>query len=280
MIVDAHQHFWRLDRGDYGWLQPSLGALYRNYLPQDLAPLLKTSNVDATVLVQAAATEGETRYLLELGADCPFVRGVVGWVDFERHDAPQRTAAMVAAGNGLLKGLRPMIHDIVDPEWVLRPQLDPAFDAMVEHDLSFDALVRPQHLNALRKRLQRHPDLRIVIDHAGKPDIAGEAFSTWADDMRRLAQETAAQCKLSGLLTQAGGDAGVEELDSYAAHVFACFGPKRVLWGSDWPVLNSVCDYGRWLALARDLVKRHAPGNEAAVFGANAIAFYSLESSA
>jgi L-fucono-1,5-lactonase len=279
VIVDAHQHFWRLDRGDYGWLQPNLGVLYRDYLPRDLAPLLKASNVDATVLVQAAATESETRYLLELGAECPFVSGVVGWVDFERVDAPQRIAAMVAAGNGLLKGLRPMMQDIVDPDWVVRPQLDPAFNAMVEHGLSFDALVKPHHLSALRKRLHQHPDLRIVIDHAGKPNIAGNAFSPWAEVMASLAQETAARCKLSGLLTEAGGDAGVEKLDSYAAHVFACFGPKRVMWGSDWPVLNSVCDYDRWLALARDLVARHAPGNEAAVFGGNAIAFYSLESS-
>jgi L-fucono-1,5-lactonase len=279
VIVDAHQHFWRLDRGDYGWLQPNLGMLYRDYLPHHLAPLLKTNNVDATVLVQAAATEGETRFLLKLGADCPFVSGVVGWVDFEGRDAPQRIAAMVVAGNGLLKGLRPMMQDIVDPDWILQPQLDPAFNAMVEHGLSFDALVRPQQLSALRKRVHQHPDLRIVIDHAGKPDIAGNAFSIWADDMGRLAQETGARCKLSGLLTEAGGDAGVEELDAYAAHVFACFGSQRVLWGSDWPVLNGVCDYGRWLALARDLVGRHARGSEAAVFGGNAISFYSLESS-
>jgi L-fuconolactonase len=278
VIVDAHQHFWRLDRGDYGWLQPSLGVLYRDYLPHDLEPLLKSSNVDATVLVQAAATEGESRYLLELGAEYPFIRGVVGWVDFEMHDAPQRIAALVAAGNGLLKGLRPMMQDIVDQDWVLRPQLDPAFNAMVEHDLSFDALVRPQHLSALRKRLRQHPDLRSVIDHAGKPNIAGNAFSTWADDIAGLAHETAARCKLSGLLTEAGDDAGVEVLNPYAAHAFECFGPKRMLWGSDWPVLNSVSDYGRWLSLARDLVGRHASGHEAAVFGTNAIAFYSLES--
>ena len=176
MIVDAHQHFWRLDRGDYGWLQP-IGVLNRDYLPHHLATLLKASSVDSTVLVQAAATEAETRYLLELGAEYPFISGVVGWVDFERHDAPQRIAAMVAAGDGLLKGLRPMMQDIADPNWVLGSQLDPAFNAMVEHDLSFDALVRPQHLSALRKRLRQHPNLRIVIDHAGKPNIAGNAFS-------------------------------------------------------------------------------------------------------
>jgi L-fuconolactonase len=276
MIVDAHQHFWRLDRGDYGSLQPDV--LNRDYLPHHLTPLLETSGVDATVLVQAAPTEAETQYLFQLGAAWEFISGVVGWVDFEAHDAPERIAAMVAAGNGLLKGLRPMIQDIMDPEWILRPQLDSAFHVMVEHDLSFDALVRPQHLSALRKRLSQHPQLRVVIDHAGKPGILQNAFSSWADDMARLAHETAALCKLSGLLTEAGGDAPLEMLDPYVAHVFACFGPSRVLWGSDWPVLNGVSEYGRWHALARALVGRHASGHEAAVFGANAIAFYELES--
>jgi L-fuconolactonase len=275
MIVDAHQHFWRPDRGDYAWLQP--GVLYRDYLPHHLAPLLEASGVDATVLVQAAATEAESHYLLGLAAEHPFVRGVVGWVDFERHDTPDRIAKMVAAGHGLLKGLRPMMQDIADPSWVLRPQLDPAFEAMIEHDLAFDALVRPQHLSALRKRLRQHPKLRAVIDHAGKPNIAGSEFSVWADDLTRLARETAARCKLSGLLTEAGGHAPVQMLEPYAAHVFARFGPTRVLWGSDWPVLSAVCDYAQWLALARELVRRHAPGHEAAVFGTNAVAFYSLE---
>jgi L-fucono-1,5-lactonase len=229
------------------------------------------------VLVQAAATEAETRYLLGLAAEYPFIRGVVGWVDFERQDAPERIAAMVAAGHGLLKGVRPMLQDAADPNWVQRPQLDPAFEALVEHGLVLDALVRPQHLTALHKRLDRDPALRVVIDHAAKPNVAGCEFSGWAGDVARLAHDTTALCKLSGLLTEAGPGASVEKIEPYVAHVFACFGPTRVLWGSDWPVLTAVCDYGRWLALARDLVGRHAPGHEAAVFGANAVNFYSLE---
>ena len=151
MIVDAHQHFWRLDRGDYGWLQPSLGVLYRDYSSARSGAAARCrAKSTPTVLVQAAATEVKPAICSNWRAEYPFIRGVVGWVDFEMHDAPQRIAALVAAGNGLLKGLRPMMQDIVDPNWVLRPQLDPAFNAMVEHDLSFDALVRPQHLSALR----------------------------------------------------------------------------------------------------------------------------------
>lgn len=276
MIIDAHQHFWRIDRADYDWLQPQLGVLYRDYLPQHLAPLLDANGVGATVLVQAAATEDETHYLLELAAAQPFVAGVVGWVDFDAPNAPERIRALVDSSSGGLKGLRPMLQDIVDPNWVLQPQLDASFDEMTEQGLTFDALIKPQHLKPILRRLRRHPRVKAVIDHAGKPDIAGGEFSEWAEDIERLASETSVCCKLSGLVTEAGVDAELETLDRYVAHVLACFGPERVLWGSDWPVLNRVCSYGEWLALSRELVQRHAPGHEAGIFGTNAIAFYSL----
>ena len=178
MIIDAHQHFWDLSRTDYEWLRPESGVLYRNYLPEDLAGTLRDNGVTATVLVQAAASEAETLYLLQLAQAHPFIAGVVGWVDFESPDAPRRIAALVAACGTRLKGLRPMIQDMADPAWVTRPTLDATFDALVAHDLVFDALVRPIHLNALRSRLLRHPALRAAVLnlHAGKPDIAGAKF--------------------------------------------------------------------------------------------------------
>jgi L-fuconolactonase len=277
MIIDAHQHFWDLTRGDYAWLTPQAGVLYRNCLPEDLAPTLGRHAVGATVLVQAAATEAETRFLFELAAANPFVGGVVGWVDFESQEAPQRIAALAAAGGGKLKGLRPMIQDIADPGWVLRPQLDAAFEAMEAHDLVFDALVRPRHLRALRNRLLRHPKLCAVLDHAGKPDIAGGRCDAWAGDLERLAHDTSACCKLSGLLTEAGERRSAEELAPFVAHVFSCFGPERVLWGSDWPVLNLVSSYSEWLDLSRGFVGRLAPRHAAGVFGGNARRLYRLD---
>jgi L-fuconolactonase len=277
MIVDAHQHFWRLDRGDYGWLKPELDPLYRDYLPQHLAPQLDACQVQATVLVQAAPTEAETRYLLDLAAETDFVAGVVGWVDMEAPGAPRRIADLVAYGNGNLKGLRPMVQDIADPRWLLKPTIDPAFEAMIDHDLVFDALVLPRHLQTLQARLFRHPKLRVVLDHAGKPDIAGMEFSSWAEDVSQLARDLPLlHCKLSGLLTQAGEGAGVDELEPYVAHLFEHFGPQRVLWGSDWPVLNLASDYGHWWQLAHELVRRHAAGHEQQVFGATAVDLYGL----
>ncbi|MBS0581624.1 MAG: amidohydrolase family protein [Proteobacteria bacterium] len=276
MIVDAHQHFWRLDRGDYTWLTPQLGVLYRDYLPNDLAPLHARLGIGASVLVQAAASEAETHYLLALARRHESIAGVVGWTDFATSDAPQHIAALVGAGGGKLKGLRPMIQDIADPGWIGDARLDAAFVAMVEHDLAFDALVKPMHLSRLRERLSRHPQLRAVVDHAGKPVIAAGEFDAWAREIERLANTTGAYCKLSGLLTEAAPGTPAETFAPWVEHVFACFGPGRVIWGSDWPVLNLVGDYAGWFELAREWTSRHAPGGEHAVFGDNALRFYQL----
>ncbi|HEX7914551.1 amidohydrolase family protein [Rudaea sp.] len=277
MVVDAHQHFWRLSRGDYTWLTPDLGALHRDFEPADLAPLLAQNGVAATVAVQAAATEEETHFLLDLAREHAFIKGVVGWTDFDALDVSRRIAALVKAGAGKLKGLRPMIQDIADPDWVARPQLDAAFATMIDQGLVFDALVRLPHLGALLTRLQRQPQLRCVIDHAGKPEIAHRAFDSWARQLERLAGETSARCKLSGLLTEAAPGATVKDLAPYVEHVFSCFGPERVLWGSDWPVLDLASDYSAWFAMARNLVAGRAAGFETQVFGANAASFYRLD---
>jgi len=277
MMIDAHQHFWHLSRGDYDWLTPEKGVLYRDYVPAELAPMLVDNEVGATVLIQAAASQAETRYLFGLAEAYPFIAGVVGWVDFESTDARRGISALIADGRGKLKGLRPMIQDISDPRWILRPTLGAAFEAMIAHDLVFDALVRPEHIDVLRIRLMQHPTLRGVLDHAGKPDIANEGFDTWAESLERLARDTAVHCKLSGLLTEAGGRTSPEDLAPYIAHIFLCFGSKRVLWGSDWPVSNLACDYAHWLGLSRRLVNRFAPGQEQDVFGDTAARLYQLE---
>ena len=275
--IDAHQHYWRPARGDYGWLVPELGVLYRDWLPHDLRPLLDAGEVAATVLVQAAASEAETDELLRIARDEPTVAGVVGWVDLEATDAPARIDALAAGAGGRLLGLRPMLQGLDDPDWVARPALDRAFDAMVAHGLVLDILARPRHLAAARQRLRRHPRLRAVLDHCGKPAIAAGEDPLWTGEVAALARETGAFCKLSGLLTEAAPGAGIEQLSPWVAHVFACFGPGRVLWGSDWPVLNLAGDYTGWLRMARDLVGRHARGAEAAVFGGNARTLYDLD---
>lgn len=277
MIIDSHQHFWTVSRSDYGWLEPGNRVLYRNYLPHDLAPLLSDNGVSATVLIQAAPSEAETRYLFEIARSHPFVAGVVGWVDFESPEVQERIRRLAADGGGKLKGLRPMIQDIADLEWVSGRALDAAFHAMIRCHLVFDALVKPAHLDALRLRLMRHPELRAVLDHAGKPNIEQGQFDTWARDIERLALDTAVCCKLSGILTEAGTRTSFEELEPYIAHLFSCFGAERILWGSDWPVLDLASGYAEWLALARKLVGRLAPHGEQDVFARTAVRVYGLD---
>jgi L-fuconolactonase len=275
--VDAHQHYWSLQRGDYDWLTPREAVLYRDFLPGDLADQLTDGQVRATVLVQAAATEAETRFLIELARRHSSIAGVVGWVDFESSDVADRIRRLSQEGGGKLKGLRPMIQDIDDPHWLDRSSLDAAFEAILETGLAFDALVTPRHFQVLERRLRKHPALRAVLDHAGKPDIAGGAFDSWARQIQGLARATTVHCKLSGLLTQASTGSGAAELDAVVAHLFACFGADRVMWGSDWPVVTLRAPYRDWLDMALSLVRRHAPGHEEAVFSRNAIQFYRLD---
>jgi L-fuconolactonase len=277
ILVDAHQHYWRPGRGDYAWLARAPEALRKDFLPADLHAERDAAGVHASVLVQAAPTEAETRFLFDLALDDRCVAGVVGWVDLEAIDACARIARLVRDGGGLLRGLRPMAQDIADPDWLARPSLDRAFDCLQEHDLAFDALVDLPRLPALHHRLDRQPRLRVVLDHAAKPDIAGDGFDAWATAIHALAQRESLHCKFSGLLTLVAPGADDDVFEPFAQHLFASFGAGRLLWGSDWPVLTTHGSYARWLQLAQDLAARYAPGREADIFGGNAMRFYALD---
>lgn len=272
--IDAHQHFWRVGRGDYGWLTPDKTTLYRDHLPPDLAPHLAAADVTRTVLVQAAPTTAETDFLLDLATETPFVAGVVGWVDLESPGAPQAVADFAARPGAL--GLRPMLQDLADDAWLLQPRLAPAFAAMVEAGLTFDALVKPRHLPTLQGFLADYPDLAVVVDHGAKPDIAGGGHADWAAAMRAIARDSQACCKLSGLLTEARPDWSIDDLRPYVETLLEAFGPSRLMWGSDWPVLNAAADYGRWSEATDDLLAELSAAERDQVMGGAAQAFYGI----
>lgn len=274
MRIDAHQHFWALARGDYGWLTPELEPIYRDFAPDDLYPLLKAAEIDGTVLVQAAPTVAETEYMLSLADQTSYIKGVVGWVDFEAPNAPAQITALAA--HPALVGLRPMIQDIADPLWMLGDALTPAFSELQAHNLTFDALTLPRHLGPLRELLARHPDMRVVIDHGSKPLIREAIMSNWADDMATLASETNAWCKLSGLVTEAASDWTVENLRPYVDHLLSTFGPSRLIWGSDWPVCTLVSSYERWLETTHTLLSQLSSSERDAIMGGNAAQAYNL----
>ncbi|WP_411886670.1 amidohydrolase family protein [Polaromonas sp. YR568] len=273
--IDAHFHCWQLARGDYGWLTPALAPIYRDVAVADWQAHAAPLGISSGVLVQAAPTEAETQFLLAQADANPAVLGVVGWVDMLAADATARIEAL--ARHPRLKGLRPMLQDIADAEWILQPALEPALRAMAACGLVFDALVKSAHLPHILALAARHPDLRMVIDHCAKPDIAAGEWQPWADGISRIASETRAMCKLSGLMTEAGPRPSPGAVRRWGAHVLQCFGASRVVWGSDWPVLELAGSYEQWWGEAQELLAGLDAEGQAAVMGGNAMGLYRLQ---
>ena len=272
--IDSHQHFWMLSRGNYDWLTEELEPLYKDFLPDNLRPHLVRAGIGQTVLVQAEPAMEETHYLLLLADQTDFIGGVVGWVDMENPLA--LTDLQLLARRSFFLGIRPMIQDIPDPAWMLRSQLQAVYDKLIELDLTFDALVKPQHLQYLYDLLQRYPDLAVVIDHGAKPDIANGLFQPWADDIETIAANTGAYCKLSGLLTEAGDEPVYEKVQPYMQHLLDCFGAERLMWGSDWPVLELVSDYHSWNDMVKLFLNGLGETDRLRIMGGNAKNFYGL----
>ena len=278
MKIDAHQHFWNPSRGDYDWMPMDNAILARPYFPADLAPHLQEHGIDATILVQAAATVAETEYMLGIADATPFVAGVVGWVDFE--NPGDLVTLKRLARHPKFKGVRPMIQDIPDVDWMLRDDVQWAFRAICDLDLTFDALGFPPHLENFLVILKRYPSMRAVIDHCMKPQIrshSGESFRFWADGMSRLASETKAFCKFSALVTEANPGWTVDDLKPYVHHVLSVFGPERIMWGSDWPVCRLAASYDDWRKAADALTDHFSPAAKADIYGGTAARFYRIE---
>ncbi|MEM9106515.1 MAG: amidohydrolase family protein [Pseudomonadota bacterium] len=276
--IDAHQHYWNPARGDYHWMPKDDPILTRVYGPGDLAPSIEAAGISHTVLVQAAATIEETEYMLGIADATASVAGVVGWVDFERSE--HRAQLERLAQHLKFKGVRPMIQDIPDVNWMLRDDVQWAFQAIIDLDLTFDALGFPQHLDNFLTLLTRYPRMRAVVDHCMKPQIrdhSQESFRKWADGMARIATQTGARCKLSGIITESNEDWTVEDLRPYATHVLEIFGPDRVMWGSDWPVCRVRGEYDAWRAASEVMTSHLSDTGKARVFGETAIEFYGLD---
>lgn len=274
MRIDSHAHILRIGRGDYGWITPDLALLCRDFGPRELEAHLNRAGLDRVVLVQAAPSVVETEFLLGIAFAWDRVAGVVGWIDM---DAPDAVATLERlSGVPSFKAVRPMIHDIADVDWLLGDRLRPVLRRVSELDLAFDLLIRPAHLANVLTVLDRHPDLRAVICHGAKPDIAAGAFDGWARDMRRIAERTAAFVKLSGIVWEASERWDADELRPYIDHLFACFGSDRILWGSDWPVVTLSGGYEAWWETTCTYLDGLGERERAAVLGGNAVRVYKL----
>ncbi|NIZ12603.1 amidohydrolase family protein [Phaeobacter sp. HF9A] len=273
MIIDAHQHFWRINRGDYSWMNDSVAAIRRDILPPDLAPLAAKAGVTGTVVVQAAPTVAESEFLLGLAAESPLIKGVVGWIDLTA-DVPAQLARL---SHPLLRGIRPMLQDIDATEWVLRDDVIAGLKQVARAGLRLDALVTPRHLPVIAALAQRVPELSIIVDHCAKPAFTdGDPGAKWREGMRRLAAHPQISCKLSGLANEYGPGWSAETLRPVFDHVLECFGADRLMWGSDWPVLELAGDYPGWLSAAQSLARDLSAHERDALFSQTAIRVYDL----
>ena len=274
MYVDSHQHFWKLSRGDYSWMTPDMKKLYKDFFPTDLEPLIKEKNISKTIIVQAADTVAETEFTLKLAEDNEFVAGVVGWVDLESPKTKETIDKLCESK--FLKGVRPMIHDIENDEWMLQDNLNENINYLATKNLTFDALVRPQHLKHLIKFVQKFDFLPIVIDHIAKPQILNSKIDEWKKDMQTLSSFQNVFCKFSGILTEVGDDYSKAKIEPYVDFILNLFSPNKIMWGSDWPVLTMAENYGNWFDLAMEYCKSFSESETNMIFSKTARNFYNI----
>lgn len=280
MLIDAHFHSWQLSRGDYGWLTPEIGSIYRDVTVADWQKLAEPLGITGGILVQAAPTVAETMHLLALAEANSAILGVVGWVDFTAADAVLQINNL--AKHPKLKGVRPMLHDLPDPAWILQPVVQPALAAMEQLGLVFDALIRTVHLPHILQIARQYPSLSIVIDHCAKPEITRGvevAWQPWADNMAALAELPNVSCKLSGLLneaTEAGKSPEPTICKPWVESVLNVFGSERVMWGSDWPVLELAGDYQTWFEACQAMTSHLTSSLQKNIYGNNAKRIYNL----
>jgi L-fuconolactonase len=280
VVVDAHQHVWEPSRGWYDWLTPATGRLHADHTQPDVEPQRAAAGVDQVVLVQAANKLDETRYLLDVAERFAAVTGVVGWVPLD--DAEQAAAALSElAAEPTFCGVRHLVHDEPDPDWVVRPDVLEGLQVLAAHDVPFDLVaVTPRHLEHAVTLLDRVPGLRLVIDHLGKPPIGSSGWQPWASLLAAAADSPRCFAKISGLDTTTTPEQwSASHVRRYVDHAVASFGPQRLMVGSDWPMCAYGVGYGEVWRVTRATFDGWSADDVAAVMGGTATAFYGLDRS-
>ena len=278
-IIDAHQHYWDPATGDYPWLAGAFAPIARAFGPADLQPELDREGIDATVLVQTWNNLGETWDYIGLAARTPSIAGVVGWVDLTDPAVRPTLAALKTSPNGKwLVGIRHLVQDEPDPEWLLRDDVRRGLAVLAEFDLVYDLVIKPPQLPAAVRTVRDFPQLRFVVDHIAKPEIAKGGTPSWAGLMRQFGSHRAhVWCKLSGMITEA--DWGLwtpDTLKPYVAEVLDIFGPDRCMYGSDWPVCLVAGRYAQVIDALRTCLADRSEDDRAQIFGRSAAEAYRL----
>jgi L-fuconolactonase len=275
MHIDAHQHFWLYNQQDYGWIDQSMAAIRRDFLPTELKPQLENNGFQGSVVVQVRQTLDETQWLLQLADANPFILGVVGWVDLRSPHL--RSDLESLAGKPKLVGIRHLVQSEPD-DFLLQPDFLRGIAALEEFGLAYDILIYTKHLPTAAEFVARFPRQRFVLDHLAKPPIKSSALDVWAHGIRELASFPNVFAKLSGLVTEADWQSWKpEEIRPYLDVAFECFGPNRLMIGSDWPVCTVAAPYARVVNLIKDYLSGRPAEEREAVLGGNAANFWRLQ---
>jgi L-fuconolactonase len=274
-LLDSHHHFWRYDPAEYGWINDSMAGLRRDFLPADLKPEIDAVGIEGVVSVQARQSLDETRWLLGLADQHDFIRGVVGWVPLISPSVASDLEPFAA--NPKLKAVRHVLQDEPDPDFMLRTDFNEGIWAIERFGLAYDILVYERQLPQTIRFVDRHPRQIFVLDHIAKPRIRDNLMAPWQENIRELARRENVYCKLSGVVTEADWQGWtIGQLHPYLETAIEAFGPRRLMFGSDWPVCLLACKYANWHRLVRDFTRLLSPDEQRRIFGETAIEAYKL----
>jgi L-fuconolactonase len=276
MTIDSHHHFWNYSRDEYGWIDDAMSAIRRDFLPADLAPEIERSNVDAVVSVQARQSLDETRWLLDLARANAFVAGVVGWVPLVSPAAGEHLDALTEDAPNKLVALRHVLQAEPD-DYPLDAHFTVGLRQLALRNMTYDILILERQLPTAIALVDRHPNLTFVLDHLAKPRIRDGVISPWRENIRELAKRPNVYAKISGMVTEADYRAWTpDQLRPYVDVALESFGPRRLMFGSDWPVCLVACEYGPWVQVVRKFIEELSPYEQADIMGNTAGRAYRL----
>jgi L-fuconolactonase len=276
VMIDAHHHLWKYKPKEYGWMDESMSVLKHDFLPDDLEPELKTAGTTGTVVVQARQNLEETSWLLELADQYAFIKGVVAWLDLRSMELGKELEEF--AVHPKLVGVRHVIHDEADDDFMLRPDFIKGIAQLEAYDLVYDLLLFPRHLERAIKLVEKFPRQRFVLDHLGKPMIKAGIMEPWKSDITRLAANPNVWCKLSGMVTEADHKQWqYKDLLPYMELALDSFGPERIMLGSDWPVCKLAGEYSEVVKIVQEFIEALKLRDKERILYQNAIDCYQLK---
>ncbi|MFI5187797.1 MAG: amidohydrolase family protein [Chitinophagales bacterium] len=274
--IDAHQHFWKFDPFRDDWITDEMAVIKKDFLPQNLWPLLQQNNLDGSVLVQSDQSEKENEFLLENAAEYDFIKGVVGWIDLQAKNVEERLTYYSSFKK--IKGFRHVLQAERDRALMLKPSFKNGISKLKKFGFTYDILIFADQLKYIPEFVAAFPDQKFIIDHIAKPQIKYSKIEEWEKDMIKVAKQENVYCKLSGMVTEANWKKWkIEDFNPYIDVVVEAFGIQRILYGSDWPVCLVAATYKKMLNIVQNYFSSFSKNEQELFFGGNAVRFYNLE---